>query len=149
MQGSSSRLLPRLLTVVGTSGLAVAGVGLVRAAVPDERAAPAPSATGPYERLPVGTLPPPPATASACYLAGVRTAPRPCLDRLDPLLPRLIGQCERSATHIESGPVEAQYTNSPAALCCYRATQPTCSGRPLRLAGEVRRAAARARGDWG
>lgn len=151
MSEARSRALPRLLAAIGVGGLATAGLAAsqvlagVRAG---DRAAPVASAAG-HERAAPGSFPEPPERMNACYPAGGKTAPRPCLARLDPLLPRLIGQCDRAATHIDEGPVEAQNEGSPAVLCCYRATLPTCSGRPLRVAGAERRARRLRRGDWG
>lgn len=110
----------------------------------DAIASPTPttSASSPaYVRQKPGTYPPPPDKQNTCYAAGAKTAPLPCLDVHDPLLPMLIGQCLHPASNIQDGPVLAQYSGSPAVLCCYQADTPNCSGRPLLIAGIARVAA--------
>jgi hypothetical protein len=136
----SSTLLLRLLSAVGAGGLFAGGFVVGRSSVEGAQpaAAPAASASGGYVRVKPGSYPPPPPQLNACYAAGRRTAPLPCVDVADPQLPMLIGQCQHPATNIAEGPATAQYAGSPAVICCYRADMPSCSGRPLRVDGRVR-----------
>jgi len=134
--------------VVGAGGVFASGFVAGRStAGPASGPAPGPSASGGYVRLKPGTYPTPPANHNACYAAGTKTASLPCLERVDPQLPMLLGQCSHPATDISEGPSLGQYAGSPAVICCYKATLPTCSGRPLRVGGGPRVAPLR-RGIW-
>jgi hypothetical protein len=142
-------LRDRLLLVLGAGGLFAGGFAAGRATAPrPSTALPAPEASAAYVKLKAGTYPPPPPSHNACYAAGMRTAPLPCLDRADPTLPMLIGQCNHPATSISEGPSTAQYAGSPAVICCYHADMPTCAGRPL-VVGSTRRQASLRGGAWG
>lgn len=127
-------LRSRILLAVGAGGLFASGVAVGRATAPQGAAGAARSeASAPYVRVKPGSYPAPPPSFNACYAAGTKTAPLPCLERADPQLPMLIGQCQHPATNISEGPATAQYAGSPAVICCYRADMPTCAGRPLRV----------------
>lgn len=152
MANEPSPLLQRLLLAVGAGGVFVAGFSLGRATAPSSAAgpAPAPSASGAgYVREPPGTHPPPPLRLNACYAAGTRTAPLPCLELGDPQLPMLLGQCGHPASQIAEGPILAQYAGSPAVICCYKAEMPSCSGRPLLVQQTPRVAALHRSLSWG
>lgn len=126
-------LRDRLLLVLGAGGLFAGGFAAGRATAPRPITvtAASPEASAAYVKMKAGTYTPPPPSHNACYAAGTRTAPLPCLDRADPTLPMLIGQCNHPATAISEGPATAQYAGSPAVICCYHAEMPTCAGRPL------------------
>ena len=148
---SSPALRERLLLVLGAGGLFAGGfaLGRVTAPPPPAAATPAPDASAAaYTKMKVGTYTPPPASHNACYAAGLRTAPLPCVERADPVLPMLIGQCNHPATNITEGPVTAQYAGSPAVICCYHADMPTCAGRPLLVASVARLASLRRGSRW-
>jgi hypothetical protein len=129
---AKSVLLRRLVYVAGAGGFFAGGFAAGRATTPPPpvRAEPVAS-SGAYVRTKPGTYPAPPAHLNACYPAGTKTSPLPCLERADTSLPMLIGQCQHPATNIQDGPVVAQYAGSPAVLCCYKAEMPQCAGRPL------------------
>jgi hypothetical protein len=145
-------LRDRLLFVVGAGGLLGGGFALGRATAPRvvSVAAAGPEASAAYVKMKAGTYTPPPPSHNACYAAGLRTAPLPCLDRADAQLPMLIGQCNHPATNITEGPSTAQYAGSPAVICCYHADMPTCAGRPLLVDRAPRRASLRVGASaWG
>jgi hypothetical protein len=148
---SPPTLRDRLLLVIGAGGLLGAGFALGRATAPRAVAAvsPGPEPSAAYVKQKAGTYTPPPPSHNACYAAGLRTAPLPCLERADAQLPMLIGQCNHPATNISEGPATAQYAGSTAVICCYHADMPTCAGRPLLVGGAPRLAPLRAGGPWG